>query len=82
MATFYETIKYTIFVVSSKMNFYLDRVYYYLESWYYYFFCQDKEIELSPLDPRYTILDDDINSLNRIIHFYKAGRVQKQEKNS
>ena len=59
-------------------TYYLYKIMKYLESFYDYVFCRD--VELQPLDPREVIVDNDIDSLNRIINFYK---IRKQEyKNS
>ncbi len=48
---------------------YLDSILDFIHSWYYYFFCRD--LEPIPLDPRNVIIDDDLVSLNRVMHYYK-----------
>ena len=59
-------------------TYYLYQIYKYFESWYAYMFCRD--IELQPLDPREVIMDNDIDSLNRIMNDYKFRK--KEYKNS
>ena len=54
---------------------YLDAVYSYVQEWYYYFFCKDQEC--IPLDPRNVIVDDDLVSLNRVMHYYKKRKLRK-----
>ena len=55
---------------------YVEAVYKYFQDWYHYLFCKD----IQPYEAR-ELIDADLHSLNRIIHYCKAER-KKEVKNS